>query len=120
MRLFRKVSLVVKLAARRGAFHGADGDGDGLRDPRPVGEKARTAAELQARTALRVFEEELGEQQRVNVRFGQPIGRSLHGDDLGRHALRVFAGRPRPDQRCHRRAADLLHLRGRDGSVPGP
>jgi hypothetical protein len=49
---------------RRGAFHGADGRHDGLRHPRPVGEKAQTAAELQARTALRVFEESLASNSR--------------------------------------------------------
>jgi chemotaxis receptor (MCP) glutamine deamidase CheD len=72
-------------------------------------EKAREAAELQASTALRVFEEGLAGNSEA-IRFGQPMDGHYTATTLGRDPLRVFAGRPRPDQRCHRRAADLLHL----------
>jgi hypothetical protein len=55
MFVFRKMSLVVKLA-RRGSFHGSDGRHD-LRDPRKSHEKARKWPNFRPERRLRVFEE---------------------------------------------------------------
>jgi hypothetical protein len=72
MRLFRNLSLVVKLAARRGAVHGADGDGDDLRDPRSVlrkGARGRRTAGQHGASRLRGSLAGNSEA----IRYGQPM-----------------------------------------------
>jgi hypothetical protein len=110
MFVFRKMSLVVKLALVAGfRWRLMAGMIFAILESR---RKGAEGAELQARTALRVFEISWPMQQRHD-RFRRP---RCNG-----HTATLWDGAPfelpqdaRPDQRCHGRAADLLHLTSRN------
>jgi methyl-accepting chemotaxis protein len=85
MRLFRKLSLVVKLALVAGMSMALMATVMIFAILDLSHEKARHAAELQASTALRVFEDSLAGNSDT-IRYGQPIG--------DRHTATIWDGTP--------------------------